>query len=122
MRNMNVKIFMLMVLIFSGWAGARDRITPQAAEAIVEKAWKIVDAEYPMFGIRENLDWDALGRQYLVQAKKARTYHEVGNVVARMLSHLRDGHVWVKHNGKHLHVFKVPHTLNVNRNIKIYGR
>ena len=122
MRNTNAKTLMLIALILSGWAGAQDRITPQAAEAIVTNAWNIVNTEYPMFVIREKLDWDAIGSKYLDQAKKVRTTQEVGNIVARMLSHLRDGHVWVKLNGKHLPVFKVPHTLNVNRNTKIYGR
>jgi len=39
-----------------------------------------------------------------------------------MFSHLRDGHVWVKYKGNHLPVYKVPHTLNVNKNTRIYSR
>ena len=122
MRNMKVKILTLIILIFSSWAGAQNRIESQAVEAILKNAWNIANAEYPMFVIREKLDWDALRSKYLAEAKKAKTYQEVGMVVARMFSHLRDGHVWVKYKGNHLPVYKVPHTLNVNKSTKIYVR
>ena len=122
MRNMNIKHLMLVVLIFSNCAGAQVRIESQTSEAIFKKAWDIVNAEYPMFAIRDQLDWDAVQSKYRAKAKNARTYQEIGNIVAQMFSHLRDGHVWVKHRGKNLPVFKVAHKLNVNRNTRIYGR
>ena len=123
MRNINIRVLsLLMVLIFSSWTKAQDRIDSQAAVDILHDAWNIVNAEYPMFVIRNQVDWDALKNKYLVEAGKAGNYQEVGNVVARMLGHLRDGHVWVKYQGNHLPVYKVPHTLNVNKNTKIYGR
>jgi len=122
MQNKNAKILMLIILIFSNWAGAQERIGSQTAEAIFKNAWDIVNAEYPMFVIRDQLDWDALQSKYWAKAKNAWTYQEVGNIVAQMFSHLRDGHVWVKYKGNHLPVHKVPHTLNVNKNTRIYSR
>lgn len=136
MRNLNIMTFTLATLILASLAsGAENRVGPtlkrhtgcdpiasQAAVAILEKAWSIVNAEYPMFGIRDELDWDALRRTYRAEAERARSCQEVATIVARMLRHLRDGHVWVKLNGKHLPVFKVPHKLNVNRNTRIYER
>jgi hypothetical protein len=99
-----------------------DPTDSQSAVAIVEKAWNIVNAEYPMFVIRDQLDWDALHKKYRAEAEKAKSYQEVGIIVAQMLRNLRDGHVWVKHKGKNLPVFKVLADVNVNKNTKIYER
>ncbi|MHC4326218.1 MAG: S41 family peptidase, partial [Planctomycetota bacterium] len=99
-----------------------DPIESREAVAIVEKAWNIVNSEYPMFGIRDQLDWDALRRKYRNQAERAKSCQEVGIIVAQMLRQLRDGHVWVKFKGKNMPVFKVFAELNVNKNTKIYER
>ena len=99
-----------------------DPIESQAAAAILENAWNIVNVEYPMFVLRDQVDWDALGDKYLAEAREARSYQEVGIVVAQMFRHLRDGHVWVKHKSKSLPVFKVRAELNVNKNTKVYER
>jgi hypothetical protein len=122
MQNINIKPIVLTILVFSNWAGAQERIESRTAVAILENAWNVVDADYPMFVIRDQLDWDALKSKYLEKAKNAKTDQQAGNIVAQMFSHLRDGHVWVKHKGNNLPVYKVPHKLNVNRNIRIYGR
>jgi len=99
-----------------------DPIESQVAIDILEKAWNIVNAEYPMFVVREKLDWDALRGKYRAEAEKAKSYQEVGIIVAQMFRHLRDGHVWIKFKGKSFPVFKVLAELNVNKNTKIYKR
>ena len=99
-----------------------DPTDSESAVAIVEKAWNIVNNEYPMFVIRDQLDWDTLLGKYRAEAKKARSCQEVGIIVAQMLRNLRDGHVWVKHKGKNMPVFKVPAEVNVNKNTRIYER
>ncbi|MFC1794211.1 S41 family peptidase [Planctomycetota bacterium] len=97
-----------------------DPIESRAAVAILENAWNIINAEYPMFVFRDQMDWDALREKYRAEAEKAKSYQEVGIIVAQMSRHLRDGHVWVKLKGKSFPVFKVLAELNVNKNTKIY--
>jgi len=145
MRNLGTKTALLIVLCICSIAGARDRTRSAGARpashpavqrqpagedrtessvaaTIMEEAWNIVDTEYAMFGIRDQLDWDAVKDKYLAEARNAGSYEQAAGIVARMLGHLRDGHVWVKYKGKHLPVYRVPHALNVNKNTKIYGR
>jgi hypothetical protein len=73
-----------------------------------------------MFGIREDLDWDALRSQYRAEATKAKSTQEVAIILTQMLSRLRDAHVWVSHRGKELPVYKALAELNVNKNTRIY--
>ncbi|MCF7972963.1 MAG: HEAT repeat domain-containing protein [Phycisphaerae bacterium] len=98
-----------------------DPIESSDAAAILEKAWSTVNAEYPMFGLREGLDWNALRSRYLEQAREAKSVQETGIIVAQMFRPLRDAHLWVKLKGKPIPVFKVEARLNVNRDTKIYG-
>jgi hypothetical protein len=99
-----------------------DPIASSAALDIFEQAWSIFNTEYPMFVIREQLDWDALRDRYLVKARTAKSVQELAIIITQMLRHLQDGHVWLKLKGKNLPVFKLPAELNVNTNTKIYGR
>jgi len=98
-----------------------DPIEPSEAAAILEKAWSIVNTEYPMFGKREDLDWDVLRIRYLAKAKKAKSTQEAGIIVAQMFRYLQDAHLWVKLKGKSIPVYKAEAQLNVNRDTKIYG-
>jgi len=97
-----------------------DPIGASEAVAILEKAWATVNAEYPMFGLRENLDWDQLRSRYLAEAKTAKSAQEAGIIVAQMFRHLQDAHLWVKLKGKSIPVFKTEAQLNVNKNTRIY--
>lgn len=97
-----------------------DPIESLAAVALLEKAWTVFNDEYPMFSIREKVDWDALRDRYLAQARSAKSAQETAILIAQMLRHLQDGHVWIRHKGKNIPVFKVLAELNVNKNTRIY--
>ena len=97
-----------------------DPIGSAEAVAILAKAWAMVNAEYPMFGLREDLNWDQLRSQFLAKAQKAKSTQETGIIVAQMFRHLQDAHLWVKLKGKSIPVFKAEAQPNVNKNTRIY--
>ena len=97
-----------------------DPIGPLEAVTILKKAWALVDAEYPMFGLREGVDWDVLRSTHLAKAKEAKSAQEAGIIVAQMFRHLQDAHLWVKLKGKNIPVFKAEAQSNVNKNTRIY--
>lgn len=73
--------------------GAMNRI--QALEAF-DVAWDAIDAHYPLFALRPEVDWDALRRTYRPVAARARTRYQVAGTIALMLDALRDLHVFVR--------------------------
>ncbi len=62
--------------------------------AAFEALWGTLDAGYGLFGVK-SVDWDALHRQYLPRARSAASETELFDLLAGMLAHLRDKHVWL---------------------------
>lgn len=86
------------------------------ATAAFDAVWGAFDREYPMFGVKEDVDWDALRRQYRPLAREAGTAHEVAGVIALLLAHLEDLHVWVKCDDAWVHCYNRFRVTNGNWN------
>lgn len=71
-------------------------LAPEQSLAAFDQAWAKFDATYAKFGLRPEVDWDALKARYRPLAESAPTTWEAGTAIALMLENLRDLHVWVK--------------------------
>lgn len=63
-------------------------------DVVFQAVWNTLDQGYGLFGAKA-VDWDALGERYRKRAGAAATEAGLFNVLAEMLSHLRDKHVWL---------------------------
>lgn len=59
-------------------------------------AWEVFDRDYPMFGVKPDVDWKKLYDQYEPLAAQATSDYELAGVIGLLVSHLKDLHVWVK--------------------------
>jgi len=91
-------------------------VEPKEALRIFEAAWAAFDEEYPMFGVKDDVDWRALRKEYRALAREATTAHEVAGVIALLLSHLEDLHVWVRCGDTWVHCFNRFRVTNGNWN------
>ncbi len=74
-----------------------ESIQPQEKPSnleVFENLWHTLDAGYGLFGVKA-VDWNALRRQYLPQACSAANEAELFDLLAGMLSHLHDKHIWL---------------------------
>jgi hypothetical protein len=81
---------------------------------VFDQAWNAFDREYAMFTVKPNVDWNQLREQYRPLARRATTMDETAAVVALLLSHLEDLHVWVKADDRLLPGFDRPRMLNAS--------
>lgn len=78
---------------------ATPALTPidgRAALKAFDDVWEAFDREYAGFTLLPNVDWDALGKQYRKAAGDARSTFMVAALLAELLAHLEDLHVWVR--------------------------
>lgn len=68
------------------------------ARTIFDEVWGTFDREYAMFGIKPDVDWEALREAYAPAADAAETPYEAAGVVGLLVSHLEDLHVSVQAN------------------------
>lgn len=87
----------------------------KAALAAFDKVWEAFDREYAMFAIKPNVDWARLRETYRRRAAASKTNQELGNVIAEMLNHLEDLHVYIQVDGEHLPGYNRRGLLNANR-------
>ncbi len=62
----------------------------------LEALWKLIDERYCFFEYKEKelgLNWDAVHAKYMAQMKSGMTNQQLFEVMANMLSELKDGHV-----------------------------
>ena len=70
--------------------------TTNTKESNLEALWKLIDEHYCFFEYKEKemgLNWDAVHEKYLAQVKSGMTNQQLFEVMANMLSELKDGHV-----------------------------
>jgi len=82
------------------------------AAAVFDEVWAAFDEEYAMFVIKPEVDWDALRVQYRPMTERVKTNYEGASVVASMLGHLQDLHVWVRVGPEVLPVDERPRPWN----------
>jgi hypothetical protein len=85
----------------------------QAIEA-VELVWSTYNREYPMFGLRPEVDWAAVGKEYRAQAAKCPNERELVRLLTEMLEPLHDDHIWIKHDQGQIGVYHRPSSANYN--------
>lgn len=90
---------------------AADRETSRRA---FREVWEAFDREYAMFGIKPKVDWNTLRERYEPLAERARTCYELAAVLAEMLAHLEDLHVWVRCGNEWPPGFSRPRVLNAS--------
>jgi hypothetical protein len=99
----------------------RDRVLPplpageldaEESAALFREVWGAFDEEYAMFGIKPDVDWDALRERYEPLAERARTPYEAAGVIALLLTHLEDLHVYVRVGDEHVPTYNRFRPLN----------
>jgi RNA polymerase sigma factor (sigma-70 family) len=94
------------------------QFTPEAVGAAFDELWTTMDRNYSYFGQKPGLDWAKLRDEYRPKAVKATSADELSAVLAEMLAHLKDGHVWIElPGGKTVGTQRVPWTYNGNRQV-----
>ncbi len=73
-----------------------DDLEREEAVEIFRQAWEAFDAEYAMFVVKPNVDWEALYELYEPLAEDAKSTYELAGVIGLLVSHLEDLHVYVK--------------------------
>ncbi len=71
-------------------------IEAKEAEKVFDEVWEAFDKEYANFSLLPKLDWKKLGEEYRKQVSRAGTVFDAAAVIADLLAHLEDLHVWVK--------------------------
>lgn len=112
-----------LVLVVRIASGQIDLLGPRYGAALDEKTalaafdkvWAAFDREYAMFTIKPQVDWAALRETFRPRAAAAKTNQELGTVIAAMLDHLEDLHVYVQVDGEHLGGYNRHRSLNANR-------
>lgn len=78
------------------------------------EVWEAFDREYAMFGLKKGVDWAVLRKRFAPLAEGAHTCYELAAVLADMLAHLEDLHVWVRCGDEHVASFHRPRPLNAS--------
>ena len=89
-------------------------ISAEDATQIFDKVWTTFDAEYPMFGLRPQVDWAALRQQHRPRASRCGNTYEVAQALADLLRPLRDRHIVVSAAGEPVPVYSSVRPLNAN--------
>lgn len=87
---------------------------PKVAEEAFDAVWKAFDENYAMFGIRPEVNWQALRAEFRPKALASKSAYEFAEHLAQMLRPLRDLHVWLTLAGSNVPVFDRPRPVNSN--------
>ena len=79
-----------------------------------DAVWNAFDREYAMFAIKPKVDWDKLRETYRPRAATAKNNNDLGSVIAEMLDHLEDLHVFVQVDGQYIPGYNRARMLNAN--------
>jgi Peptidase family S41/Tricorn protease C1 domain len=91
-----------------------DPIEQGDALEAFDKVWEAFDKEYAMFSIKPNVDWSKLRDTYRPRAEKVKNSYELGAVLADMLAHLEDLHVYVMVKKEYVPGYNRHRSLNAN--------
>jgi len=89
-------------------------IEPAEAVAAFDAAWKRFDEIYAKFGLRPEVDWDALRTTYRPLAEVSTTTWEAGTAIGLCIENLRDLHAWVKADGEMCAAYQRVRRLNAS--------
>jgi hypothetical protein len=89
-------------------------ISGEEATRIFDTVWSAFDEHYPMFGLRPEVEWNALRALHRARAARCANTYEAAQVLADLLRPLRDRHITVSAGGEPLQVFSQVRPLNAN--------
>ena len=89
-------------------------IDEKTALEAFDAVWNAFDREYAMFAIKPKVDWDKLRETYRPRAAAAKDNGELGVVIAEMLAHLEDLHIFVQVDGQYIPGYNRARMLNAN--------
>ncbi|MHC4163773.1 MAG: S41 family peptidase [Planctomycetota bacterium] len=93
---------------------ASPPITKREARAAFDEVWTAFDKEYACFGLRPKVNWAKLGETYRRDLDRVDTVFRAAAVIADMLAHLENLHVWVKAGNDGLPGYTRPRPLNAS--------
>jgi hypothetical protein len=73
---------------------ARPSSRKATNQMVFQNLWDTIDQHYGLFGVK-TVDWDALHEEYYERASKADTDTGLFDLLAELLSHLKDKHIWL---------------------------
>ena len=91
-------------------------IEKEDALAAYDEVWETFDREYAGFVLLPEVDWKKLGENYRKEVGSQDTTHATAAVIADLLAHLEDLHVWVKAGDDWLPGYDRDRPLNANWN------
>jgi carboxyl-terminal processing protease len=96
---------------------ATPALTPidsRAALQAFDEVWEAFDKEYATFVTLPSLDWETVGKRYRKQAGEVQSTFALAGVLADLLAHLEDLHVWVMCGEESLRGYTRDRPLNGN--------
>ena len=91
-----------------------DGLKSKEAVKTFRAVWSAFDKEYAMFGLKPDVDWEALGNLYEPLAGKAQSSYELAGVIGLLLSELQDLHVYVKQGPNYIPGYNRFRVTNAN--------
>lgn len=91
-------------------------IEREAALAAFDEVYQAFTEGYAGFVLLPKLKWDKLGKDHRAQAAEVSTVYELAVVIADLLAHLEDLHVWVKSGDEFVPGYTRARPLNGNWN------
>jgi hypothetical protein len=89
-------------------------LTPEWRLAAFDELWSQMDRHYSHFALKPDVDWPALRDRFRPEAADAATQEDFVEVLRRMLSELRDMHVWIETPDGEVPTHSVPWKRNWN--------
>ncbi len=81
------------------------QLTPEIIATAYDALWRDMARNYSYFELKQ-VDPEALSRKYRDQAIRAKSKREFLGILQKMLSELRDCHVWIEHQGRNIPTYR----------------
>ena len=91
-----------------------NRVNAATTQEAFDEVWQAFDREYAMFAIKPQVDRAKLRERYRPRVAVATTSQELATILAEMLDHLEDLHVYVQLNGTYVPGYQRDRPLNAN--------
>jgi hypothetical protein len=108
-----------LVLTLTGrWSVAKhEPLRWKRAEAAFEQFWSAMDRQYSYFFLKRDVDWNRLKEEFRPQAIAAKTPGELVAVLQKMLTPLRDLHVFIRTPDETLPTYVSGYSYNGNARV-----
>jgi Peptidase family S41/Tricorn protease C1 domain len=93
---------------------AKD-VDRETALQVFDTVWNAFDREYAMFVVKPDVDWPKLRDEFRARVPAAKNNSALADLLAEMLAHLKDLHVWLRVDDMDVPVYQRDRPLNANR-------